>query len=60
LGISPMVRMVLMSSTKDYSDIWLSENINTAELLSLKAHSCDHSFIFSRNYFNLKFLEMVT
>ena len=54
LGISPIVRIVLMSSTNDYYDIWLSENMKTADVFYLKAHYCDHYLILYLKSLSLK------
>lgn len=56
LGIYPIVNIVFISYTKDYSEIWLSENMKTAEL-SLNAHSIDHYLILSRKSFSLNDFE---
>lgn len=58
-GISPIVRIVFISYTKASYVIWLSENIKTADVLSLKAHYKDHYFIFYLKSFNLNPFEAV-
>lgn len=57
LGISPIVNIVLMSSTNDSSVIWLSENINTIGIYLKAQNYMLYYFIFSLKSFSLNDLE---
>lgn len=57
LGISPIVKIVLISSTNDSSVIWLSENMNTIGIYLKAQNYMLYYLIFSRKSFSLNDLE---